>query len=1148
MKNRRLLAALLSVAMVVSSWSLCVMAAGDEEQPDQAIALNESDPVNTTLGELQEGVIFRQDGLEGTQTIAFTPETTAKYSLLVSNTQEFTVSVTDLYGTQVMPVKTQKTDVGSVFDLKLQAGKKYIFAVDALSYHYRGVFSLYICKTAEQLKPGPHDFLIDSNSSAKTVSFTPDQSGVYYFTTRGESFVSNTVYTSCYVNHDGQSLEQVNSSYSDGYVAIVYLTAGVTYDVKVGFGGASYNCFTLVHLNIFNDVPSLAGNQNQISFAPCVTTNWYSFTPSEDGVYVFSSQGQYRPEIYIYSSNGNSLDFAGPEGGSDDFTLVKLLKGGNTYYFSLTIPDAYAEEITFPVSIVKLPVYGTGDHYITAGLYETVYCPFAAENDGYYIFCTGTDAVGTYSYFDNSYVSDNSHAHYLEEGELMLLQSVNTGDAGSVPISIQPVTVELDTAEDTTLTKHTDGNAYATFTPDKNGMYRFSVSCESGFDRVCLFDKSKRGDLMAKKNESDDYKSFSCYLTAGETYVLDVRLYSSSSEQVKVSVKSESIPTVYEGENQIAIADPDRIFVFVPEESGLYQFSNNDSRDIKVYLDNKILGYSMYESDYNNYRIAAYEMTAGKEYTVEIDLDWFSGDKFFFNISRPAVITEAGSSIPKIGVKQYAFFTPSETKIYGIGCVDGSVNALYYKPADSNNFSYVSSDYSNGKRYSILEKDVTYLVLIEAGFGHTSKTYDLSIATERTLKTGTNKNVLIENLQGFGSHYTCYSFVPEKSGLYSFRSENNGGLTASAFLYKEFDTYEEIGHGYGSYLDGNMNMTAMLEAGVTYRLWMYTDQSDQDVTIDLIIEQLPAGTLAGYSLSLDGSIAVNLYMSLADYVVNSETAVLKYTRPDGKVVEYKIDAKNIKTVNNNDYYVFHLPVEAKEMTDTLAVQIIDEENGIESEQFVFTVQQYAETILRDAFDEYGYVLNQEYADAVPLVKALLNYGTQAQLYFNHRPRYLANDSLYMKDDDRALGSLNVASLPHYVKSDKTEQLPNGLTFEGSSLSVDSETTLTFYFINSTGKTLTFTNEAGEQLSSRRKDEYTLVKVTGIPAHKLDEDFRLNIRVSDDEKTYFATYSPLYYCYNVLNRATNETRTDALKNLMKAFYFYNQAAKDYIGEE
>ena len=74
-----------------------------------------------------------------------------------------------------------------------------------------------------------------------------------------------------------------------------------------------------------------------------------------------------------------------------------------------------------------------------------------------------------------------------------------------------------------------------------------------------------------------------------------------------------------------------------------------------------------------------------------------------------------------------------------------------------------------------------------------------------------------------------------------------------------------------------------------------------------------------------------------------------------------------------------------------------------------------------------------------------------------------------------------------------------------------------------------------------------MKVTGIPAHKLDKNVRLNVRVSGDNRTYFAVYSPFNYCYNVLSRDTTATRTEELKDLIRALYFYHQAAKDYIGE-
>ena len=1144
MKCKRFLAAFLSLSMLVSSWSLCVMAADDEEQPDQAIGLNESDPVNTTLGELQEGVIFRQDGLEGTQTIAFTAETTAKYSLLVSNAQEYTVSVTDIYGTQVTPVKTQKTTVGTVFDLKLQAGKTYIFTLDALHYTYAGQsFSLYICKTIEQFQLGNFDVILKRYDD-KRIPFTPNESGIYMISLKVDQLVDGTIYPSLSIEEDKLSIDYARSSDGGSQTAVAFLTAGVSYDVVVECGGGYYDSFFLAHLNVSKDLSSLNENQNQVSIESGATTKWYSFTPSKSGVYLFSSQGEYSPQMDIYTTSG-TYSSSEPKGESNNFVHRELLRGGEKYFIRLTIPETYSEEVTFPVRIEELSAYGTGDHTIPAGLYEIVYCPFAAEKDGYYIISSGTDQVRLSSFLDNSYVPDNSNAHYISAGQILLLTYANDDEnSDRVTISIQPVTTDLS-AGDNTLDKHKDGNAYATFTPEKSGIYSFSITCESGYDYAFLL--SKNGESLDKKSRIDE-KNFTYYLTAGEQYVLDVRLFSNAPEKVGVNIKSTDIPSVHVGENPIAKDAPDRIFTFVPQESGFYEFYNFSCMSIDVREGGNQLYCGFSESDYNTYQIQAFEMTAGREYTVEMYLDWFSGDTFYLYISKVPELTETGTSISKICEKEFALFTPSESKIYGVRCANGYVNSLRYLPTpDSIYYSSAESYYSNSTLWCSLEKDVTYVVSIEANSGHTSETYDLSIVTERELVTGKNENVLIENLHGYGAHYTYYSYTPEKSGVYSFRSENNGGLCASAFLYEGVYGGELLGEGYGSYLDGNMTMTATLEAGVTYRLWMYTDQSEQDVTIDLIIEQLPAGKLEGYSLSLDGTIAVNLYMSLADYVVNSDTAVLKYTRPDGTVVDYKMDEASVKTVNNIDYYVFHLPIAAKEMTAALSARIVDEENGMESEQFVFTVLDYAETILREAYDSYGNVANQAYADAVPLVKALLNYGARAQAYFQYRIGHLANDNLYMSKEDCKLGSLSADSLPKYVESDATEQMPDGLTFEGSSLSIESENALTFYFKDATGKQLTFTTESGVEISSRKSGGYTLVKVTGVPAHKLDQNVRLNIRVSGDDRTYFAVYSPLNYCYNVLSREITATRTEELKDLIRALYFYHQAAKDYIGE-
>ena len=74
----------------------------------------------------------------------------------------------------------------------------------------------------------------------------------------------------------------------------------------------------------------------------------------------------------------------------------------------------------------------------------------------------------------------------------------------------------------------------------------------------------------------------------------------------------------------------------------------------------------------------------------------------------------------------------------------------------------------------------------------------------------------------------------------------------------------------------------------------------------------------------------------------------------------------------------------------------------------------------------------------------------------------------------------------------------------------------------------------------------LIKITNIPAGKLDSDFKLKIVVEGESTEYFVTYSPMTYAYNIISREQSEVRTPELKNLMKALYLYSEAAKKYIG--
>ena len=297
--------------------------------------------------------------------------------------------------------------------------------------------------------------------------------------------------------------------------------------------------------------------------------------------------------------------------------------------------------------------------------------------------------------------------------------------------------------------------------------------------------------------------------------------------------------------------------------------------------------------------------------------------------------------------------------------------------------------------------------------------------------------------------------------------------------------------------------------------------------------------LAGHSLSLTGNIGVNFYMELDDAVAADENAYMHFTLPNGKTQDVKIDQATTKTISGKTYYVFQCNVAAKEMTDTITAQMF---SGDKSGQvYDYTVKDYADYLFANAYEDDGTtVKNQDYVDAIPLVKAMLNYGSYSQTYFSHNTDALANADI----TDTAVSAVTaeIVSKPY---DSSTAILPSGITLEGANLALESETVLNLYFSNTTGKELTFTTSGNVTLDQKQDSTYTKVTITGIAAQYLDNDVTVNVTVAGDDTAYSVQYSPMNYCYNTLSRDTTATRTEALKDVMRAFYLYNQEAKTYF---
>ncbi|MCR5783112.1 MAG: hypothetical protein K6G90_10310 [Clostridia bacterium] len=279
--------------------------------------------------------------------------------------------------------------------------------------------------------------------------------------------------------------------------------------------------------------------------------------------------------------------------------------------------------------------------------------------------------------------------------------------------------------------------------------------------------------------------------------------------------------------------------------------------------------------------------------------------------------------------------------------------------------------------------------------------------------------------------------------------------------------------------------------------------------------------LIGYTISLDGDIGVNFYMELSESIAESETAKMHFTIPSGgKTFENDVYVSEARVVErgNRTYHVFKCRVAAKEMTSEIKAQMIDgDQTGTE---YVYSVKEYADYLIDHASED------AEYAAAVPLVKALLNYGARAQIHFDKTSTGLANADL--TEDEKALGTPDISVAAPIV------DLPDGVTLEGATLSLKSETSLSFYFKSS--EELTFSCE-GYEVEKAASGSYQIARIRGINAKDIGNVFTLKVNESGS-----VTYSPLNYCKTVLD---DETQPDELKDVVKALYFYWQAAVAYF---
>ena len=267
------------------------------------------------------------------------------------------------------------------------------------------------------------------------------------------------------------------------------------------------------------------------------------------------------------------------------------------------------------------------------------------------------------------------------------------------------------------------------------------------------------------------------------------------------------------------------------------------------------------------------------------------------------------------------------------------------------------------------------------------------------------------------------------------------------------------------------------------------------------------------SLNLDGDIGVNYYMQLA---TASRDTKMHFTYADGTV-----EVLELPKYDSTGIYKFTARVAAKDYASTIQAQIFEGEKAV-SEIFSYSAKTYCDRVVENS-ENYNTKL-------VNLCTALNRYGNLTDAYFD--------DAV---EADNVAMEVSKADVEAY-KTVTSGELPAGVQIIGTTLILESKTSLKIYFKLDEGVTLDSLNITVGGAAAEVEEngnEYCIV-ISNISAADLDTAYEVMIG------EYAITTYALSYVYQALALENTNYVSAELALLARSLYLYNQAANDYFG--
>ena len=271
----------------------------------------------------------------------------------------------------------------------------------------------------------------------------------------------------------------------------------------------------------------------------------------------------------------------------------------------------------------------------------------------------------------------------------------------------------------------------------------------------------------------------------------------------------------------------------------------------------------------------------------------------------------------------------------------------------------------------------------------------------------------------------------------------------------------------------------------------------------------------------DEGISVNFYVDIDVEAQNDIKVTLNGSQVEipAEPTEIIIDAKAYSC------YKFTQPVVAKEMDDKVSLSIVAGEEELVTDSY--SVNDYVAEVQAGG---YGYNFEN-------LANAMTYYGEFAEVYLKYNNATSASEKALASID-----GFNEDVLDAYAMT-KGSEYPEGLTYYGTQLNLNSEITLRMCFQLADGKTaadygnitavsIDGTKDLGVLKKGSYKDtQYYYVDIANIGADVLGKSYEIKA----GDKTLLSNCSVLSYANAVVNKYGSDAAKADLANLSKALY-------------